>query len=327
MWWLTWLLSAWGQDVLTYEAVRAVEHGQGHPSITFRPGVGGSLAVRLDCGPRSYSMDRSITPGQPVTLTLTGLPEGAFQCNGAVELSASDGSTGSMPLGFDVVTLGSLTWTWSRADLDLGAGTLRTHPSRPLSRAVLHVYGLPGRIEQSVADLMDPAQPMFAWSTDQEVLKLVVEGEDAHGFRSQLELSPWSYAIPHEDVVFASGSATIEPGEVAKLESTWGEIEATLAKYGAVVRIELYVAGCTDTVGAGDTNQALSERRARSIAEWFQSRGFPAKIHFQGLGERALAVTTPDETSEQANRRAIYLLAAQAPGPETGLPIGTWKPL
>jgi len=327
MWWLTWLMSAWGQDVLTYEAVRAVEHGQGDPSVTFHPGVSGSLTVRLDCGAKSYSLNRPITPGQPVTLSLTGLPEGAFQCHGAVDLNASDGATGSMPLGFEVVTLGSLTWSWSRSDLDLDAGTLMTHPSRPLARAVLDIYGLAGRIEQSVADLTDSSQPTFVWSTDQEVLKLVVEGEDVHGFRSQLELSPWSYAIPHEDVVFATGSATIDAAEVGKLESTWEEIQATLAKYGAVVRIELYVAGCTDTVGAAATNQALSERRARSIAAWFQSRGFPAEIHYQGLGERSLAVATPDETSEQANRRAIYLLAAQAPGPETGLPLGPWKPL
>ncbi len=327
MWWLTLLMSASAQDVLTYEAVRAVEHGTGSPSITFHPGVSGQLAVRLDCGPKTYTLQRPIAPGTPVTLALTGLPEGAFQCHGAVDLNASDGSTGTMPLGFEVVTLGTLSWTWSREDLDLEEGWLSTHPSRPLARAVLDVVGLGGILEQSVADLSDPSRPRFTWTTDQEVLKLVVEGEDTHGFRSQLELSPWSYAIPHEDVVFATGSAVIEPGEVSKLESTWTEIQTTMAKYGSVVRIELYVAGCTDTVGSADTNQALSDRRARSIASWFQARGFEARIHYQGLGERALAVGTPDETPEQANRRAIYLLAAQAPGPETGLPLGSWKPL
>ena len=53
--------------------------------------------------------------------------------------------------------------------------------------------------EVVAADLADPANPRFTWATGAEVVKLQVEAADAHRFRSQLELSPWSYQIPHED--------------------------------------------------------------------------------------------------------------------------------
>ena len=168
---------------------------------------------------------------------------------------------------------------------------------------------------------------MFRWDSEQEVVKLVVQGRDLHGFKSKLELSPWSYTIPHDDVLFASGDAAIADAEVPKLESTWTDVVETLNKYGSVVRIQLYVAGCTDTVGDSGMNQALSERRARSIASWFRQRGFPGDVYFQGLGERAPAVVTADEVNEPANRRAIYMLAADPPGPDTGVPFGRWRKL
>jgi outer membrane protein OmpA-like peptidoglycan-associated protein len=94
-----------------------------------------------------------------------------------------------------------------------------------------------------------------------------------------------------------------------------------------VVEIQLYVAGYTDTVGNSASNQGLSERRAKSIARWFSTRGFAQPIHFQGFGEDALAVGTPDETDQAANRRAIYILAAQPPPTGPTLPRSAWHRL
>jgi hypothetical protein len=91
------------------------------------------------------------------------------------------------------------------------------------------------------------------WSAGAETLRLHVVGTDANGFRAALDLSPWSYAIPHEDVVFASDQATIGEAEGPKLERAYGEIQKVLARFGDVAEVKLFVAGYTDTVGTAAT--------------------------------------------------------------------------
>ncbi len=305
---------AMAQDAISFEAVTRVQLGEQDPSVTFHSRVAGSLKVDVRCGDRTFSMQKPLQPGSSHTLALKGLPAGQHACSGQVRLDEQDGAWAEMPLKFDVALMGTLDWTFGLEDVDLRQKTLVVHPSRPLSDASLELIGIGGRVLASeTAVLSDPVNPTFSWTTDDEVLKLVVTGTDAAGIRGKLELSPWSYAIPHEDVVFPSGSHAIGAGEAPKLERCWDEVVAVLDKYGSVVDIELFVAGYTDTVGDAAMNQGLSERRARAIAQWFRSRGFRGPVWYQGFGEEALAVATPDETDERANRRALYVLAAEKP--------------
>ncbi len=330
MWLLTWLFSAHSLagDALTFDAVRTVEHGVDAPSLTFRPAVDGAIDVQFDCAGRTWTLARPLSAGMPVTLSLAGIGQGVHQCSGRVKLTTSDGGVGVMPLSLEVASLPLVQWTASMDDVDLEGRGLVTHPSRPMSDALLRVIGATGEVvDEQAGDVSDPDQPRFSWTFGGEVVKLVVEARDAYGFRSQLELSPWHYAIPHEDVVFASGSAEVTSTEAPKLEATWADTVAVMQKYGVIVDIQLYVAGYTDTVGATGSNQALSERRARAIAGWFRQRGVSGAIWYQGFGERALAVPTPDETDEVRNRRAVYLLAAQTPPVDAHLPAAAWKRL
>jgi outer membrane protein OmpA-like peptidoglycan-associated protein len=205
------------------------------------------------------------------------------------------------------------------------AGTLLVRPSRPLTKVDVERIGVGGvQLGGVETDLTDPSQPRARWTPDEEVLKLKVVGTDAAGLSGFLELSPWSYEVPHEDVVFASGSHALDPAELPKLEQAWRDVQAVLAKYGDVVTIQLFVAGFTDTVGAAASNEGLSQRRAQTIARWFRERGFTGAVHHQGFGERVLAVATPDETDEAANRRAVYILAAEVPPVSEGLPAQAW---
>ena len=136
-------------------------------------------------------------------------------------------------------------------------------------------------------------------------------------------------------LVLASCSSKKEKEEPAPPESQRvthalaGDWSATVAlpKYGSVVEVRLYVAGYTDTVGAAAGNQALSERRARAIATWFRNRGFTGAVQYQGFGESVLAEPTADEVDHAANRRALYILAAQTPPISTALPRSAWKAL
>jgi outer membrane protein OmpA-like peptidoglycan-associated protein len=63
-------------------------------------------------------------------------------------------------------------------------------------------------------------------------------------------------------------------------------------------------AGHADTAGPADYNMGLSERRAETVATELVQAGIPAEIVVtEWFGETQLAVPTPDNTPEQANRR------------------------
>jgi OOP family OmpA-OmpF porin len=66
----------------------------------------------------------------------------------------------------------------------------------------------------------------------------------------------------------------------------------------------ILVWGHTDTAGPADYNQGLSERRANAVASYLEGKGVALnRMSVEGFGETKLAVPTPDNTPEQANRR------------------------
>lgn len=321
------LPAAFAGEALTFEAVTTVVHGQGVPTVTFVTGASGNLRATATCGGRTFRLTRDVGPGQRVPLELA-VGEGEHACTVSVDFLEANGSEGSMTFDVTVRSLRIVGLASTPDDLDLDAGTLVVRPSRPVSEARLTAFGAKGvQLDQVAGDLSDPGALRFAFDAGgRTVVKLVVEVRDAAGFLSSLTLQPWSYAIPHEDIVFPTGSAEVPAEEVAKLETAWSEVVRAVDLYGSVVEIHLFVGGYTDTVGDAPSNQALSERRARSIAQWFAAKGFPGTVSYQGFGESVLAVPTGDGVDEPANRRAVYLLASQPPvGPD--VPRAAWKPL
>lgn len=323
------LAAAAAQDALTLSAVTSAQEGLGTPSVTFSPRVSGSLEVSLSCGAVPFSWSGGIRPGQPVVLELSGLPRGAHDCQGAITLRADDGSEGQMPLSLAVEVLPPLSLSVDRSELDLEGRRMTLRADRALSRYELEVLGEGGAvIGRGGGELMGLSDPELTWEqTGAEALKIDITAWDTRQLAGRLELSPWSYNIPHEDVIFETGSDVITAAEAPKMEAAWAELQGVLARYGDVVEVRLYVAGYTDTVGDPASNQALSERRARSIAAWFRARGFAGQVSYQGFGESVLAVGTEDEVDEPRNRRALYILAAEAPPTGGELPRGDWRPL
>ncbi|MBN1947160.1 MAG: OmpA family protein [Bradymonadales bacterium] len=159
------------------------------------------------------------------------------------------------------------------------------------------------------------------------VLKIALTAHDTDGFWTEVEIIPWSVDIPHEEINFPTGSAVIPEGEQYKIDDAYRQVVEAVARFGEFVQIQLYVAGYTDTVGSNSDNQTLSEQRARSIARAFQERGFSGSIFYQGFGETVLTVFTPDHTDELANRRALYVLAAEPPLPSVQIPRSHWRPV
>lgn len=321
MWWIVTIASA----QVTFEAVTRVQVGE-VPRVVFRGEGEGRIVGELRCGQHApVPISANVKAGSVLEVPLPGLPEGRHDCVGSVRLETPDGGVGELPLSFPVELRRALEFRIDAADWDRERQTLVLHPSRPLRAAVARVVGEGGReIDGGPAVLADPGQPTFAFSTTDEILQIVIEAEDDIGIRAKVTLSPWFYAIPHEDVVFATGSSEITSAEAPKLQKVWTDVAEVLRKYGSVVKIRLYVAGYTDTVGSSASNRTLSLSRARAIAQWFVGRGFPGEVWYQGFGEEVQAVPTPDETDQVANRRALYLLAAEPPPPSKDLPAGEW---
>jgi outer membrane protein OmpA-like peptidoglycan-associated protein len=185
----------------------------------------------------------------------------------------------------------------------------------------IQVFGAQGgapvaEAEQDVSD-HTPGQPLIvSWPATDDgtpAARIDVKVYDAEGAFTGVRLLPWSVNIPHEEVNFATDSATVTPEEAPKLEKSLALIEEALAKNRALGPIRLFIAGHTDTVGNAAYNVKLSQRRAQAIGAWFRRRGLRIPIAFEGFGESSLLVATPDSTDEARNRRVDYILAIEEP--------------
>ena len=114
------------------------------------------------------------------------------------------------------------------------------------------------------------------------------------------EAAPTPEVITLDDqgqVMFAFDSAELTSAAQQRLQSLVPRLNEP-----AVNRIK--VVGHTDSVGADSYNQALSERRASSVAEYLIGQGVaPAKVTSQGSGESEPVTENDTEEGRALNRR------------------------
>ena len=73
--------------------------------------------------------------------------------------------------------------------------------------------------------------------------------------------------------------------------------------YGSIIN-EYIVVGHTDTKGTKNYNLSLSIKRAEVVRDILISYGIKKNsIKILGKGEESLAINTPDDTKQPANRR------------------------
>lgn len=216
------------------------------------------------------------------------------------------------------------------AHLDLAAHTLQFKPSRAVTGATLEVIGEDGKqLGTGTASYEGGTGWLtISWTqpADAKVMVMKLRVTAADGAATNVQMIPWSVTVDHEDVTFKSDSAVIEPDQQAKLDASLGKILDIAKQAAPYMKLTLYVAGHTDTVGPAAKNLTLSLARATAIAKYFAGKGLPVGIAVAGFGETALKVSTPDETDEVRNRRADYVL-----GPAGGTPpfktAASWRAL
>jgi outer membrane protein OmpA-like peptidoglycan-associated protein len=206
-----------------------------------------------------------------------------------------------------------------KARVDLAGRKLEVKMNHPAGRVELKVFGPTGNAPLVEAEQdfsgRPPGEPLVvSWPDPRgEVARIDLRAYDRDGLWVGVALIPWSVTIPHEEVNFATDSAAITPVEAPKLEGSLKLISEAVAKHHNLGPIKLFIAGHTDTVGAASYNLRLSQRRAQAIAGWFRNHGLRLPIYYEGFGEQALLVATPDETDELRNRRVDYILAIDEP--------------
>ncbi len=215
---------------------------------------------------------------------------------------------------------------------DLAGRTVLFTFDHPAARADLRVTDDMGGVisEQEVKLNADaPGTPVsIQWREGPgTVMQIHLRVYDPDGFYDGVELFPWNVNIPHEEVNFATDSSVITEDQAPKVDVSYDQIAAVVAKHGAFAPLKLYIAGHTDTVGSDEHNQKLSEARARSIGEHLRRKGLRIPIFYDGFGERALLVPTADDVDEPKNRRAEYIVSVEDPPIHNTTVVPHWKPL
>jgi outer membrane protein OmpA-like peptidoglycan-associated protein len=104
------------------------------------------------------------------------------------------------------------------------------------------------------------------------------------------------------NITFASDSAELNPNFYRVLNS----VNIVLKEYEKTV---VEVAGHTDSTGAADYNQKLSERRANSVAQYLEGQGLRSdRVITVGAGETHPVATNDTAEGRQSNRRVELTL-------------------
>lgn len=99
------------------------------------------------------------------------------------------------------------------------------------------------------------------------------------------------------DVLFAFNKSDLSPSAKSQLDSVMFKLQLA-----DVVSIK--VVGHTDGVGSDEYNQALSERRASSVAAYLLSQGIaPSKLTSEGKGESQPVADNDTDEGRAKNRR------------------------
>jgi outer membrane protein OmpA-like peptidoglycan-associated protein len=108
------------------------------------------------------------------------------------------------------------------------------------------------------------------------------------------------------DVLFDTGQATLKPGADLGLDRIYSFMTAN-------PQTKLVIEGHTDSQGSDEYNDALSERRAKAVANALVARGIAAeRLHPIGRGKHYPVATNETSAGRQHNRRVEIVFSDAA---------------
>lgn len=146
----------------------------------------------------------------------------------------------------------------------------------------------------AVGNYMDEQQRAFEAELAEEQRRNDIEIQRLQDESLKIDVS--------SEVSFDFNSASLKPGFLPTLNKVAG----ILGRYTSTT---VTVIGHTDSIGSEAYNQALSERRARSVMNYMTDRGInPARLNAVGRGESQPRATNATEAGRQLNRRVEILV-------------------
>jgi outer membrane protein OmpA-like peptidoglycan-associated protein len=216
-------------------------------------------------------------------------------------------------------------------DVDVGNRNIVFSASRNIEKIEVKIYNTMKKLAyENTITVQPPSKDNLTvtWpKINDEILTIHIQAYDKWNYWSGMDVNPFKVNIPHKEIDFASGKWNISEKEMPKMRESYKKVTEALKKYGKALKLKLYIAGYTDTVGSKSSNLILSEKRARSIALAFRKLGLNIPVYYQGFGENVLKKATKDEVDEPLNRRAIYILSSQSPVISKTIPDDKWKKL
>lgn len=163
------------------------------------------------------------------------------------------GEQWSDPLSYETLVRAPIKVSYDAEHLDVDKCVLQFKLSRPAGSAELVAIGEDGKelgkgsatYKKAPADTWLP----IMWTQPAGARVMMLRAVSAGGLATSVELIPWSVAVEHEDVNFKADSAAIEPAEEAKLDASLAKITEIVKRGERFMKMKLYVAGHTDTVG------------------------------------------------------------------------------
>lgn len=299
------------------------------PTLILTPDADVRVArVRIEAGGNTFSFEKSGLAGEDIVFSWDRNLS-VTEAIAYVDVVFVDGYTSQAQVPISYAYGSSLEVDLSRAKADLKKKTLQVEVNASVEDVEMLVYGAKKKLLDQKRFTLNkgPGTVEIAWDAALEDVVLLDVTFQSGSSYAGFTFSPWFLDIPHQDILFSTNSATIAEDEEWKLESTLEQLKEVLDKYGSVIPVKLYIGGCTDTVGDKQSNRALSKARARSIAKWLSGHGYDQPIFYHGFGEEWLAVPTKDGVNEAANRRVVYIVAANPPPSGSGVPQIRWKSL
>ena len=298
------------------------------PTLTLKLNRAVATAV-VDISSEAGHLKQQQGPGKAGSSMVFQLPQkapGIVSWKGSLTVTFADGAGGEMPLQFQTEVLSAkFRFEVGKDDLDLENDRLTLRSERSTARVEVEVYGDADELlASSGQDFAEPiaagAPVAVSWNPRKEAdaLRIHVVVFDEKGSFQSSDLFPYTITIPHEDVVFDTGSSTIRADQESRLTPALPAIQAAVTRFGPAMKaakatVRLFVSGHTDTVGPAGSNLALSMARAKAIATWFARHGCPVQVYARGFGESMLKVETADDVDTEANRRVDYDVGVNSP--------------
>lgn len=325
---LTSALARAGDD-LSFNATAAPGPGE-QPAFLVTPALPvETLEIQITAGGKVFHFQKDGLPANKEVRFAWTRDEKVTEATALIRCDFADGHTEQFEVPFHWSYVGKLTVDLKGAQANVEARTLTVKVSAPVDSADITAYGAGKAVlDQSTVPVSGgPGAVEIPWVGDPADVVLLDVQVHSGGAWAGFTYSPWFLNIPHDDVLFDSDKAEIAASETWKMEATLSQLKDVLDKYGDLVPVKLYIAGCTDTRGDAAHNNDLSLRRARAIATWLRGHGYSKPIYYHGFGESWLATPTGDEVDELSNRRAVYMVGANPPPAGSGVPAVSWTAL